>query len=117
MDDSNNFFADTKKEVGDYLENRILLIKLQAASKSSGLIAKLSIVLILGLLGFCVLFFLSIVGGYFFADITGSLYIGYGIITLIYILCFVIVYSRRQKMVNTIRNLIIKVLFDKDDQQ
>ena len=117
MDDSSNFFTDSKKELEAYLENRMLLLKMQAASKSSGLIAKLSILIILGLLSFCILFFLSIVGGYFFADITGSLYIGYGIITLIYILCFVIVYSRRQKMANTIRNLIIQVLFDKDDQQ
>ncbi len=117
MNGDNSFFTDTKEEIENYLQNRILLLKMQTAGKLSLLIAKLSLLFILGLLGFCVLFFLSIVGGYYFADITGSLYMGYGIIVFIYLSFFIIVYFRRQKMVSSIRNQIIKVLFENDEQQ
>jgi len=117
MDGSNNFFTDTKDEIENYLQNRVLLFKMQTAGKLSILIAKLVLLFILGLLGFCALFFLSIVGGYYFADITGSLYIGYGIIAFIYLLLLITVYIRRQKIISSIRDQIIKVLFDKDEQQ
>lgn len=115
MDGSNNFFTDTKEEIENYLENRALLLKMQTAGKLSSIIAKLVILVILCLLCFCMLFFLSIVGGYYFANLTGSLFTGYGIIVLIYLLFFVIVYLKRQKLVSSIRNQIIKVLFNKDE--
>ncbi len=115
MSESNQFFSETKKEIENYLENRALLIKMQVTSTSSRLVAKLVVAMALGLLGFCLLFFLSIMGGYFFADLTGSLYIGYGIVVVIYLLFFLLVYWNRKKIGNAVSNSIIQILFNKDE--
>ena len=90
MTDSNSFFNESKKEIENYLENRALLMKMQVISTSSRLVAKLLLGMVLGLLGFCLIFFLSFMAGYFFADLTGSLYMGYGIVVVFYLLLFLI---------------------------
>jgi hypothetical protein len=115
MTDSNSFFSESKKEIESYLENRALLIKMQAISTSSRLIAKLVVGMVLGLLGFCLVFFLSIMAGYFFADLTGSLYIGYGIVVFVYLLFFLLVYWNCKKIGSAISDSIIQILFNKDE--
>ncbi len=115
MTDSNPFFNESKKEIESYLENRALLIKMQAISTSSRLVAKLVVGMVLGLLGFCLIFFLSIMAGYFFADLTGSLYIGYGIVVLVYLIFFLLVYWKRKKIGSSISDSIIQILFNKDE--
>ena len=115
MNDSNPYFSESKKEIESYLENRALLIKMQSINTSSRLIAKLVVGMVLGLLGFCLVFFLSIMAGYFFADLTGSLYIGYGIVVFVYLLFFLLVYWNRKKIGNVVSNSIIQILFHKDE--
>jgi hypothetical protein len=115
MADSNQFFSETKKEIESYLENRVLLLKMQVINTSARLVAKLVLGMMLGLLGFCLVFFLSIMAGYFFADLTGSLYIGYGIVVFVYLLFFLLVYWNRKSIGNNISNTIIQILFDKDE--
>ena len=115
MTDSNSFFNESKKEIENYLENRALLMKMQVISTSSRLVAKLLLGMVLGLLGFCLIFFLSFMAGYFFADLTGSLYMGYGIVVVFYLLLFLIVYGNKKKIGNSISDSIIQVLFNKDE--
>ena len=115
MTDSNSFFNESKKEIENYLENRALLMKMQVISTSSRLVAKLLLGMVLGLLGFCLIFFLSFMAGYFFADLTGSLYMGYVIVVVFYLLLFLIVYGNKKKIGNSISDSIIQVLFNKDE--
>jgi hypothetical protein len=88
---------------------------MQVINTSARLVAKLVLGMMLGLLGFCLVFFLSIMAGYFFADLTGSLYIGYGIVVFVYLLFFLLVYWNRKSIGNNISNTIIQILFDKDE--
>ena len=53
--------------------------------------------------------------GYFFADLTGSLYFGYGIVVLIYLVFFLLVYWKRKKIGKSISDSIIQILFSKDE--
>ena len=115
MNDSNPYFSESKKEIENYIENKALLIKMQAINTSSRLVAKLVVGIILCLLGFCLVFFLSIMAGYLFADLTGSLYIGYGIVVFVYLLFFLLVYLKRKKIGNTISDSIIRILFNKHE--
>jgi hypothetical protein len=115
MADSNQFFSETKKEIESYLENRALLLKMQVIDKTARLGAKLVLGMTLGVLGFCLVFFLSIMAGYFFADLTGSLYIGFGIVVFGYFLLILLVYWNRKSIGNSIANTIIQILFDKDE--
>jgi hypothetical protein len=110
-----SFFKDTREELEDYLQNRLLLLKMQAAEKTAKLVALLSIGAVLGALGFFMLFFLSIMAGYFFADKTGSLYTGFAIVTGAYLLLFLCLFFLRLRIAALIIDTVIKIFFEKDE--
>jgi Putative Actinobacterial Holin-X, holin superfamily III len=113
-----SFFSAAQQDVASYVNARLLLMKLQAAEKSSKVIALLTSVLIIGLLGFFVLLFVSIMLGYFFAEKTGSLFYGFGIVTGIYILLLVVLLAlRKNKLEKFVANSMVKVLFDNSNDE
>lgn len=121
-EEKQSFFSAAQEDVSNYVNDRILLMKLQAAEKSARVTAMLTSVLLIAMLGFFVLLFISIMLGYFFAEKTGSLFYGFGIVTGIYILLLVILLAvRKKKLEKFVANTMIKVLFDKsnddDDEQ
>ena len=115
MAETNPFFSDAKKELEDYLQNRALLLKMQAADKSAKLVARLTVVILLGLLAFCVLFFLSIMAGYFFARLTGSIEWGFAIVAGVYFLLFFIFFLMRKRITQSITDTIVQILFKNDE--
>lgn len=113
-----DYFSALEGKVGEYLQNRLLLMKMQAAEKSSRLAGILVALMVLLLVGFFVLIFISIMAGYLFAELTGSLFYGFGIITVIYILLFVLVLVLRKKYIEPyVTNTVIRVLFEKDEDE
>jgi hypothetical protein len=116
MAEEKPFFAETKEELEDYLQNRLLLLKMQTAEKTAKLVASLSIGIVLGGLGFFMLFFLSIMAGYYFADLTNSLYIGFAIVTGAYLSLFLILFLLRKKIASGIIDTVINIFFENDDQ-
>jgi hypothetical protein len=115
MEKKEDFFAETKEELEAYLQNRLLLIKLKTADKTAHLIAKLFVIFILGALAALVLFFLSIMAGYYFSNLTGSLFSGFAIVTGFYLILFLAFFLTRNAISNSIINTIIQVFFDKDE--
>jgi pilus assembly protein TadC len=115
MEKKEDFFLDSKKELEDYLRDRLLLIKLKTADKTAKLIAKFFVVFTLGILGILILLFLSIMAGYFFANLTGSLYSGFAIVTGFYLLLFLAFYLARTAISNSIINIVVPIFFDKDE--
>ena len=54
--------------------------------------------------------------GYFFADITGSLYVGFGIVSAFYIGLFILIIKLRKNVIEKyIINAVIKTFMDKTD--
>lgn len=114
MEKEEPFFSESKKQVQQYIQDRILLIKLQAVEKTSQLAGKLFSVLIIGMLAFFILLFISIMAGYLFAEITGSLYVGFGIVSVVYIVLLVIMLKFRKTWIEKkVINEIIETIFDK----
>ena len=110
-----NFFDDSKKVLEKYIEDRILLLKLQSVEKISVLVSLMFTGLLVALLGFFVLFFISIMAGYYFASSTGSLFAGFGIVAAIYVILLVLVAVLGKKYLNVfITNLVIKIFFDQN---
>jgi protein-S-isoprenylcysteine O-methyltransferase Ste14 len=108
------YFEKTEKLLQQYVSNRLLLFKLKITEKTSRLASMLVIFILLLMLGFFVLFFISIMAGYFFAEITGSLFYGFGIVTLGYILIFILALLLRKKYIDPfITNSVIRIFFDK----
>jgi len=85
-----NYFDETYQLLKKYSDDRLLLLKIQAAQKTGKLISKLVFISISAMLLFFLLFFISIMLGYFFAEVTGSLFAGFSIVAGIYLLLFVI---------------------------
>ncbi len=109
-----SFFKESRQQLEQYVQDRVLLLKLQMVEKASQLIALLFTGLTLALLAFFILLFVSIMAGYFFANVTGSLYIGFGIVALFYILLFILIVSLRKKVIEKhIVDAVIKIFMDK----
>ncbi len=115
-DNQTTFFTESRQKLKQYIADRVLLVKLQMVEKVSQLTALLFTGITLALLTFFILLFLSIMAGYFFADITGSLYIGFGIVSAFYISLFVLIIKLRKNVIEKyIVEAVIKIFMDKTD--
>lgn len=112
----NDFFADSGKKLEQYVRDRIWLVQLQASEKAARLIAILFSLFLTGLLVFFIIVFLSIMAGYYFAGITGSLYAGFGIVGAWYVLLLVILILVRKWFEKKIINIVIRIFFAKIDE-
>jgi hypothetical protein len=67
----------------------------------------------MALLCFFILLFLSMTAGYFLAHITGSLFTGFGIVAIFYVvLAFVVLYLRKRFLDKYISNTVVKIFFE-----
>jgi ABC-type glycerol-3-phosphate transport system permease component len=113
-----HFFEASQELLEDYVKNRLLLLKLQAAEKSARLVSLLFTGLIIALLSFFVLLFLSIMAGYFFAQLTGSMFYGFGIVALSYVILLVLVlYLRKGWITRYISGIVVGVFFDANEKE
>jgi|SRR5690348_12152629 len=118
MSDQKSFFEETKHAIKKYLDDRLLLIKLQLTEKISKLVALMFTSLIIVVISFFIMLFLSLMAGYYFASLTGSNYIGFGIVAAFYIVLLVILILLRKKVLQkNIVNMIIEVMFEKSKDE
>jgi hypothetical protein len=107
------FFEETQELVEDYVGNRLQLLKLQTAEKSARLISLLITVVVMAFLCFFILLFLSITAGYFLAQKTGSLFTGFGIVAVFYVILLVVVlYLRKRFLDKYISDTVVRIFFD-----
>ncbi len=109
-----DFFSESKKELEQYVRDRVWLLKLQAGEKTAQLMAVLFFTLVIGLLAFFVLLFFSIMAGYYFATLTGSLFSGFAIVVGFYLLLLLLLFLTRKRIEKTIINTVIRILFAKN---
>jgi len=89
QEENENYFDETYGLLKKYSDDRLLLFKIQAAQKTGKLLSRLIFISISVVLLFFLLFFVSIMLGYFFADLTGSLFRGFSIVAGMYLVLFV----------------------------
>jgi hypothetical protein len=113
-----DYFDKTEALLRRYIGDRLLLFKLKATAQSARLASILFIGMTLLLLGFFMLLFLSIMAGYYFGELTGSLFYGFGIITLFYLILLIAILSTRKKYLQPyLTNMVIRLVFDKSEEQ
>lgn len=110
MSESEHFFTDTRQELENYLENRVLLLKMQMTEKTGRLVGKLVVLLVLVILVAVILFFASFMAAYYLAEVTGSLMTGFGIVAGGYLLVFVLVWLFRNKLGRSVTDTVIQIL-------
>src|SRR3954453_4462667 len=93
-----NFFTDSKQAIEKYIQSRMLLIKLQGVEKISKLSAAMFSGLLISILSFFVILFLSIMAAWYFGELLGSPFKGFGIICAFYILALVLVLVFRKRV-------------------
>lgn len=109
-----DFLEETYGMFTDYVDDRLLLLKIQAAEKSGKLLSAVITIAVVALFSFFILLFLSIMGGYYFAEVTGSMFYGFSIIAGIYIV-FLLVFLilNKQVLAKRIIDLVIRIFFEK----
>lgn len=107
------FFAETEELIETYIKDRVLLMRIEAAEKGAKLAAHFVTGMVLMLLSFFILLFLSIMAGYYFSELTGSQFYGFGIIAGFYVLLLVILlFVRKRYIFPFLTDFVIKTLFD-----
>ena len=118
MGDQKNFFEESKDAIKRYLQDSLLLLKLQLTEKIAKLISVMFTCLMIAVLIFFIILFLSIMAGFYFASLTGSNFWGFGIVAAFYlILLIIIIILRKRVLQKSIINMIIAVMFEKTKEE
>jgi len=115
MEQEENFFKESRNRIEKYIQDRVLLFKMETIEKSSNVVAVLCAALLIAILSFFIVLFLSIMAAYFFAEITNNIYIGFGIVSAFYVVVLIVIMLKRKALEKRIRNIIVKIFFDKPD--
>ena len=115
MPEEQNYFKDTRRRLRQYVQQRTLLLRLQATEKASRVAAALITTALVAIIGIFLLIFVSITAGLWLADVTGSFAAGFGIVALFYLLAFLFVILFMKKMLqNFFINKFIHLIHKKD---
>jgi len=115
MKEEANYFQETKLKINQYIDKRILLMRLQVADKASRIASTVLTAIILIIIGLFVLIFASFTAGYWLTDLTESPVIGFGIVALFYLFVFLLVIFFLRKVVrNFLVDKFIKLINEKD---
>lgn len=112
-----DFFVNAKDELKQYLQDRLLLVKMQATEKGSRLISTLVVGMLGALLFFFILLFLSLVAGFVFSSLFNNFYIGFGIIAGFYLLLGTVFVLMRKRITQFLIDMIIRIVFDRNEEE
>ena len=107
-----NFFEETRELAAKYVDDRVLLIKLQAAEKAATFSSLLFKALVVGIIVFFIITIISFLTGYYLSIWLGSFFYGYGILLLIYLLVlFIVLYAHKKYLHKIITDKMIEFFF------
>jgi hypothetical protein len=112
-----NFFVETKKLLEQYVQDRILLLKLEMSKKAASATAGIVNGVALGLFALFALIFISITLGFVFSELTGSFIWGFGIVTAIYVALIVILIVARKWVTKKVSNAVISSIYSKKKEE
>ena len=112
--DKQGFFKETIQLAEDYIDERLLLLKLQTAEKTAQMVSFIFVSFLIAIFACIILFLLTIIAAHYLVEITGSWYYGYGIITVFYLFILVILlYLRKSLLYKFLSDSVIRMLFEK----
>lgn len=113
-----SFFEETQDLVESYVSNRLRLLKLQTAEKSSRVVTLVFAGIVIGILSFFILLFTSIMAAYYFSEKMHSQFYGFGTVALIYVVLLVLaLYLRKKFLDKYIFGRVVKILFDSNTDE
>ena len=116
MNEQSSFFTELKQLIIDYFVAKLQLCKIEVYEKIAKVTAVFFSSLILALLGFFLLFFLSISGGFYFGSLLNNAALGFLIVFGIYFILFIIfIFFRKKLLQKYIADKVIEQLFEKEE--
>jgi lipopolysaccharide export LptBFGC system permease protein LptF len=113
-----SYAKDLKKDISEYVDLKVEHTKLLAYEKIAKLISASTSYLLIGLFSFFAFLFLSFTVAFYLGNITGSTAMGFGIVTIIYlVILLAILIFRKKYFENGMTNKIIGVLMEEDNDE
>ncbi len=110
-------FAELKQLISEYFDARLSLLKLEALEKTARVTAALFSSVVVALLAFFLLFFLSLSAGFYLSVVFESNALGFLAVTGFYLILFALVLFRKKEFLEKfIIDRIIAVLSRKEDE-
>ncbi|ANI90138.1 hypothetical protein A9P82_13095 [Arachidicoccus ginsenosidimutans] len=113
-----DFFKDYGNKITEYIDDRLLLLRLKSVKKISQVMGQLMCIAII--MGLCLLIFLflSVMLGFLLGRLFDSEFAGFGTVTGLFIIALVImIVKRKQIQSKFFGNLIIDILLDKNEDE
>ncbi len=111
--EKDSFFVHVKEMVEDYVDDRLLLLKLQATEKAAKASSNLFIGMVITFISLILFMIISFIAGYYLSQLVDSYPGGFAILAGIYIiLVFVLLYVHKKITGKMIVDSIIKFSFD-----
>lgn len=118
MSNNGDFFSESKQKVEDYIKDRLLLIKLEVAEKTSRVMASMITGLLVILFAFFIIFFLSLMAGYLLGELIHHIYWGFGIVSGVYVIALIMVMTLGKNIIEKrIARIVIDIFFDKEKRK
>ena len=105
-------WEELKNLATDYVESRIELVKIEASEKISQVLATFFTLIILIVVFAFMLIAFSIVAGAYLNHVLNSVYGGYLIVAIIFVIEFLVLYALRKKIRHFFMNQIIKSIYE-----
>lgn len=116
MKDSEKIFQNLKEDISAYINLKLELLKLNTYEKSGKIIGLLSYGLILFFLVVFVILFIFLSLGFFLGDLLDNAAIGFGIISLLYLVLIGITVKKAQWIQTKVLNKVIATLITNEEQ-
>ena len=120
MNEKSPVISELRQLITEYFDARLKLIKLEAFEKTAKVTAVLFSSLVVALLGFFLLFFLSMSLGFYLGKVFDSMALGFISVTGLYLILFVLVLLMKKDL---LENLLIERIIseltkkEEDDEQ
>ena len=120
MNEKSPVISELRQLITEYFDARLKLIKLEAFEKTAKVTAVLFSSLVVALLGFFLLFFLSTSLGFYLGKVFDSMALGFISVTGLYLILFVLVLLMKKDL---LENLLIERIIgeltkkEEDDEQ
>lgn len=109
---SSSFFSQFRERIEQYLQNRLRLIQLQATQKVAELSSSIVWWLLVAMVAFFMLMSLSIMLGYYFAQLTGSVPLGFACLTGVYLILLLLLFAFRKSIRKNVKDSVIQSMLE-----
>lgn len=107
------FFVETKEMIEEYVDDRILLMRLQLTEKAAKLSSFVFIAVAVGFLLFILFMIVSFIAGFYLSQAVGSYWGGFGILALFYVVViFILLYMHKSFLSKYIIDKVISNTFN-----